>query len=104
MKKIGVNIKNASVFEDTKSGVKSAFTASAKVIGMTAWRNTELYSELSNEPETDHFSGFIYYKDNNDYLCSSSYKGYINIWDLYNKKIYKTINTFNIVYYYLYII
>ena len=53
----------------------------------------ELYSELSNEPENDHFSGFIYYKDNNDYLCSSSSNGYINIWDLYNKKIYKTINT-----------
>ena len=53
----------------------------------------ELYSELSNEPEDNHFSGFIYYKDNNDYLCSSSYNGYINIWDLYNKKIYKTINT-----------
>ena len=53
----------------------------------------ELYSELSNEPEDNHFSGFIYYKDNNDYLCSSSSNGYINIWDLYNKKIYKTINT-----------
>jgi WD40 repeat protein len=53
----------------------------------------ELYSELINEPEDNHFSGFIYYKDNNDYLCSSSSNGYINIWDLYNKKIYKTINT-----------
>ena len=36
---------------------------------------------------------FIYYKDNNDYLCSSSRNGYINIWDLYNKKIFKIINT-----------
>ena len=53
----------------------------------------ELYSELSNKTEADHFSGFIYYRDNNDYLCSSSDNGYINIWDLYNKKIYKTINT-----------
>ena len=53
----------------------------------------ELYSELCNEPEKEHFSGFIYYKDNNDYLCSSSDNGYINIWDLYNKKIYKVINT-----------
>ena len=53
----------------------------------------ELYSELSNEPEASHFSGFIYYKDNNDYLCSSSGNGYINIWDLYNKKIFKVINT-----------
>ena len=53
----------------------------------------ELYSELKQEPETDHFSGFIYNKDNNDYLCSSSFNGYINIWDLYNKKIFKIINT-----------
>ena len=53
----------------------------------------ELYSELINGYENDHYSGFIYSKDNNDYLCSSSGKGYINIWDLYNKKIYKTINT-----------
>ena len=52
----------------------------------------ELYSELRQEPEDSHFSGFIYEKENNDYLCSSSSKGYINIWDLYNKKIYKTIN------------
>ena len=53
----------------------------------------ELYSELIHEPEHDHFSGFIYYKDNNDYLCSSSTNGYINIWDLFNKNIFKVINT-----------
>jgi len=53
----------------------------------------ELYSELIQEPETDHFSGFIYNRNNNDYLCSSSSNGYINIWDLYNKKIFKIINT-----------
>ena len=40
-----------------------------------------------------HFSGFIYYKDNNDYLCSSCTNGYINIWDLYNKTIFKVIYT-----------
>ena len=55
----------------------------------------ELYSELIHEPETDHFSGFIYNRNNNDYLCSSSYNGYINIWDLYNKNIFKTIDTNN---------
>ena len=53
----------------------------------------ELYSELIQNPETDHFSGFIYNKNNNEYLCSSSDNGYINIWDLYNKKIFKIINT-----------
>ena len=54
-----------------------------------------VYSELSQEPETDHFSGFIYNKENYDYLCSSSSNGCINIWDLYNKKISKIINTNN---------
>ena len=48
---------------------------------------------LIQEPETDHYSGFIYNRNNNDYLCSSSRNGYINIWDLYNKKIFKIINT-----------
>jgi len=55
----------------------------------------ELYSELIQKPECSHFSGFIYNRNNNDYLCSSSYNGYINIWDLYNKKIFKNINTNN---------
>ena len=53
----------------------------------------ELYSELKQEPEGSHLSGFIYEKENNDYLCSSSYNGYINLWDLYNKKINNVINT-----------
>ena len=53
----------------------------------------ELYSELTYEPETDHFSGFIFSKDNKDYLCSSSSNGFINVWDLYVKKV---SNTFNI--------
>jgi len=57
----------------------------------------ELYSELINkpydEPDVCHLSGFIYNIDNNDYLCTSSTNGYINIWDLYNKIIFKVINT-----------
>ena len=57
----------------------------------------ELYSELIQEPEDSHFSGFIYEKENNDYLCSSSYNGYINIWDLYNKTIFKVIITNNCI-------
>jgi len=55
----------------------------------------ELYSELIHQPESYHNSGFIYNIDNNDYLCSSSQNGYINIWDLYNKNIFKVINTNN---------
>jgi len=55
----------------------------------------KLYSKLIHQPESYHDSGFIYNKDNNDYLCSSSENGYINIWDLYNKNIFKVINTNN---------
>ena len=53
----------------------------------------ELYSELVHEHEDDHYSGFICYKNDTDYLYSSSRNGYINIWDLYNKNIFKVINT-----------
>ena len=53
----------------------------------------ELYCKLIKEPESFHNSGFIFNKKNNDYLCCSSTNGYINIWDLYNKNIYKIINT-----------
>ena len=56
------------------------------------FQNDENY-KLINYPEDCHLSGFIYTKDNNDYLCCSSSNGYINIWDLYNKKIFKTIDT-----------
>ena len=57
----------------------------------------EEYFELiqSTEEEFSHLSGFIYNKDNNDYLCCSSVNGFIYIWDLYNKKINKIINTNN---------
>ena len=40
-KKIGVDIKKCVVFEDTKSGVKSGYSAGAKVIGMIAGRKAE---------------------------------------------------------------
>ena len=53
----------------------------------------EIYCELTNEPESNHLSGFIYNQNNNDYLCTSSDIGLINIWDLNNKSIYKIIKT-----------
>jgi len=61
----------------------------------------ELYSELIHQPEGDHCSGFIYNIDNNDYLCFSTTNGYINIWDLYNKNIFKVINTNNCYLYHI---
>ena len=59
----------------------------------------ELYSELMQQSEDSHFSGFIKNKDNKDYLFSSSFNGYINIWDLYKKNIFKIIETNNCILY-----
>ena len=53
----------------------------------------ELYAELKSDHVGKQNSGLIFSKDNNDYLCCSSNNGYIDIWDLYNKKIFKVINT-----------
>ena len=55
----------------------------------------ELYSEFIQKPEGLHYSGFIYRKDDNEYLLSCSTNGYINIWDLNNKNLFKTINSDN---------
>ena len=67
---------------------------SFKAILINSVIDDELYCELVQEPEDNHLSGFIYnLDDNTDYLCSSSYNGYINLWDLFNKSIYKIINT-----------
>ena len=55
----------------------------------------EIYCELTHEPEENHYSGFVYNKGENDYLCSSSWNGYINLWDLCNKVIIKSINANN---------
>ena len=48
---------------------------------------------LKCNDDCHNFSGFIYTKDNIDYLCSSNSLGYISICDLYDKKIVKIINT-----------
>ena len=49
--------------------------------------------QLINKPESEHFSGCIYCNNNIDYICASSKNGYINIWNLFEKTIYKTIDT-----------
>ena len=64
-----------------------------KAILINSVIDDELYCELIQEPEDNHLSGFIFNLDNKDYLCSSSYNGYINIWDLFNKSIHKIIST-----------
>jgi len=55
----------------------------------------KLYSEFIQKPEGLHYSGFIYRKADNEYLLSCSTNGYINIWDLNNKNLFKTINSDN---------
>ena len=53
----------------------------------------ELYSELKTFPKIKYFHGFIYNENSNDYLCTSTSVEFILIWDLFNKKIFKIINT-----------
>ena len=54
--------------------------------------NSELYCNLATEERDScgdyYFSGFI---SNNKYLYTSSSEGYINIWNLYEKKLVKSI-------------
>ena len=56
-------------------------------------KNNEPYAKLVNEPENEHYSGFIYSKNNTEYLCTSCYNGFIHVWDLYSKKIVNVIDT-----------
>ena len=57
----------------------------------------KLYAKLVNYKYSFHQSGFIYNKDNIDYLCASFNdvydNGIIEIWDLYNKNIVKIFNS-----------
>ena len=53
----------------------------------------ELYAKLVHEPENEHYSGYIYSKGDSEYLCTTCYNGFINVWDLYIKKIVNIIDT-----------
>ena len=55
----------------------------------------ELYSELvykKDKNENKFTCGFIYSRNQEDYLCSSSEGGYIIVWNLFKKTIYKKID------------
>ena len=45
----------------------------------------EIYAELIKEPESNNYSGFIYSANGLDILFSCSIKGYVKLWNLYNK-------------------
>ena len=51
----------------------------------------ELYCELKHRHEGDLNSGFVFSKDNIDFLCYSSEIGRICIWNLYTKKLINKI-------------
>ena len=53
----------------------------------------EIYAILVQEPEENHFCGFIEHREKTDLLYSSSNNGYINVWDLYKKELYNVIDT-----------
>ena len=48
---------------------------------------------LNEENKNEILSGYIYEKNNNDYLCVSSY-GSISIWDLFNQTKFKVISSY----------
>ena len=50
----------------------------------------ELYLTIEKNREEIICNGFIFNKNNNDYLFYASTNGIINIWELFNKKNYKT--------------
>jgi len=56
---------------------------------------------FESEDNAEYNSGFIYNSNNIDYLCACMGNGFIQIWDLNNKKMIKSFNTncnlFNII-------
>ena len=64
--------------------------ANAKII-INNLLEDELYCELKHRHEGDLNSGFVFSKDNNDFLCYSSENGRISIWNLYTKKLINKI-------------
>lgn len=57
------------------------------------FKDLDLCSELSISQESIYYSGFIYNEKNNDYLCCTSTNGFITMWNLYEQKIFKVINS-----------
>ena len=51
----------------------------------------EIYAELKAPNEGRHMSGFIYNKNDIDYLCNGCGNGYIHIWNLFNKSLDSSI-------------
>ena len=60
-------------------------------VQITNLLENEIYSTFVSQNEGIHYDGLIYNKNGKDYLCVSSFNGYFDIWDLYDKKLFKSI-------------
>ena len=53
----------------------------------------EVYAEFDTENESYHYCGVLFKNNDKEYLCHTSYDGNIYIWDLYEKKLFNSIDT-----------
>ena len=53
--------------------------------------DNEIYSTFVSQNNDIYYDGIIYNKNKIDFLCTVSNNGYVDIWDLFNKQIYKNI-------------
>ena len=53
----------------------------------------EIYAKLVHEPENEHYCGYIFPKENSEFLCTTCYNGFVHVWDLYTKKLVNIIDT-----------
>ena len=100
IKNINVSLRNLTNYllywNDSKNNKNYIIECCFKKISIYDLETDESYANLITEKTkfSEHFSGIIYNKNNIDYLVECSNNGYINIWNLYNKEIYHTINSF----------
>ena len=53
----------------------------------------EVYAKLIHEPENEHYGGYIFSKEDSEFLCTTCYNGFIHVWNLYTKKLSIIIDT-----------
>ena len=53
----------------------------------------QIYAKLTHEPENEHYSGYLFSKDDSEFLCTTCYNGFIHVWNLYTKKLSNIIDT-----------